>query len=73
MDDPNASLTSNFGHSTQELLNLLLTGVASLNAFDHSVKLSEEVTCRGVRRRPAVGYLTMLGLFQGHKEITISR
>jgi hypothetical protein len=28
MDDPTAKLTSNFGHCSQELINLLLTGQA---------------------------------------------
>ncbi|KAL7540516.1 hypothetical protein ACHAWF_006700 [Thalassiosira exigua] len=60
MDDRTASLTSNFGHSSQELVNLLLTGRATSNVFDHSVQLSDELTCRGVQRRPDVGYLTVL-------------
>ena len=60
MDDPNATITSQFGHSSQELMNLLLTGQAVSNVFDHSMVLSEELTCHGVQSRPAVGYLTAL-------------
>ncbi|KAL9182959.1 hypothetical protein ACHAXT_004238 [Thalassiosira profunda] len=60
MDDPSSTLTSHFGHSSQELMNLLLTGQAVSNVFDNSVVLSEEVTCWGIQRRPAVGYLSAL-------------
>ncbi len=60
MDDPNTSLTSYFGHSSQELMNLLLTGVAASNVFDNSVTLSEELICRGIHSRPAIGYLSIL-------------
>ena len=31
MDDPNTTITSQFGHSSQELINLLLTGQAVSN------------------------------------------
>mmetsp|Transcript_31466 Transcript_31466/g.66182 ORF Transcript_31466/g.66182 Transcript_31466/m.66182 type:complete len:946 (+) Transcript_31466:135-2972(+) len=60
MDDPNTTITSQFGHSSQELMNLLLTGQAVSNVFDNSMTLSEELTCHGIQYRPAIGYLTML-------------
>jgi hypothetical protein len=60
MDDPNTSLTSNFGHSSQELMNLLLTGQAVSNVFDNSMKLSDDLTCRGIQSRSAIGYLSIL-------------
>jgi len=62
MDDPNFShLTSQFGHCSQELLNLLLTGTATSNVFDNTVNVDNSgLVCRGVSRRPAVGYLTQL-------------
>jgi hypothetical protein len=60
MDDPNNTITSQFGHSSQELMNLLLTGQAVSNVFDNSMTLSEELTCRGIQYRPAIGYLSQL-------------
>jgi hypothetical protein len=60
MDDPNTTITSQFGHSSQELMNLLLTGHAVSNVFDNSMTLSEELTCRGIQYRPAIGYLSQL-------------
>jgi len=60
MDDPNTTITSQFGHSSQELMNLLLTGQAVSNVFDNSMTLSEELTCRGIQYRPTIGYLSQL-------------
>ncbi len=60
MDDPNTSLTSNFGHSSQELMNLLLTGRAVSNVFDNTMMLSDDFMCRGLQSRPAIGYLSIL-------------
>lgn len=60
MDDPNTTITSQFGHSSQELINLLLTGQAVSNVFDNSMTVSGEFQCRGIQRRPAIGYLSQL-------------
>ncbi|KAJ0400221.1 hypothetical protein ATCC90586_002820 [Pythium insidiosum] len=61
MDDRDGTLTGQFGHCSQELLNLLLTGVASSNVFDGTVPMGDTgLVLRGVTERPAVGYLTQL-------------
>ncbi|KAL7470200.1 LOW QUALITY PROTEIN: hypothetical protein ACHAXS_010453 [Conticribra weissflogii] len=60
MDDPSTTITSQFGHSSQELINLLLTGQAVSNVFDNSMTVSGEFQCRGIQRRPAIGYLSQL-------------
>ena len=60
MDDSSSTLTSQFGHSSQELINLLLTGQAVSNVFDNSMELGGDVVCRGVQSQPAVGYLSQL-------------
>lgn len=61
MDDPiGTKLTSQFGHCSQELINLLLTGQAVSNVFDNTLTPSGELTCRGIQSRPAVGYLSQL-------------
>ncbi|KDO27466.1 hypothetical protein SPRG_07055 [Saprolegnia parasitica CBS 223.65] len=62
MDDMESSLTmGEFGHGTQELLNLMLTGRGTSNVFDDSVPMGDTgLVLRGVSRRPLVGYLTQL-------------
>ena len=60
MDDPNSTITAQFGHSSQELINLTLTGQAVSNTFDNSMNLSEDLHCHGIQSRPAIGYLSML-------------
>ena len=60
MDDPQYShLTSQFGHCSQELINLILTGRATTNVFDHTVDMSGLVI-HGISKRPSIGYLTQL-------------
>jgi len=60
MDDPNSTITAQFGHSSQELINLTLTGQAVSNTFDNSMNLSEDLHCHGIQSRPAIGYLSIL-------------
>jgi hypothetical protein len=60
MDDEMSKLTSQFGHCSQELINLLLTGQAVSNVFDNTMTPSGSLTCCGIQQRSAVGYLTQL-------------
>lgn len=61
MDDPANNLTGAFGHCTQELLNLLLTGKAVSNVFDGSVPMGDSgLFLHGVPQRARIGYLTQL-------------
>eukprot|EP00743_Colponemidia_sp_Colp-15_P007657 GILK01008287.1.p1 GENE.GILK01008287.1~~GILK01008287.1.p1 ORF type:complete len:512 (-),score=72.60 GILK01008287.1:61-1560(-) len=62
MDDPNNTLTVEFGHSGQELLNLLLTGRAVSNVFDGTKQLDGEASLmlKGIESRSSVGYLSHL-------------
>lgn len=49
MDDDSANLTGQFGHCSQELLNLLLTGHATSNVVDGSVPMGDTgLTLKGV-------------------------
>lgn len=60
-DDPvGTRLTAQFGHCGQELMNLLLTGQAVSNVFDNTLSPSGDMVCRGIQKRPAIGYLTQL-------------
>ncbi|KAI9993252.1 hypothetical protein PInf_015330 [Phytophthora infestans] len=61
MDDPSNTLTGAFGHCTQELVNLLLTGKAVSNVFDGSVPMGDTgLYLHGVPYRARIGYLTQL-------------
>ena len=61
MDDLMQPLIGQFGHCSQELLNLLLSGAATSNVFDGSVPMGDTgLTLRGIPKRSAVGYLTHL-------------
>jgi hypothetical protein len=50
-----------FGHCSQELVNLLLCGEAHSNIFDGSVSMGDDgFTLKGIARRSGVGYLSLL-------------
>lgn len=60
-----------YGHCSQELMNLLLTGRASSNVFDGNVSLTDSCPgagtvfedaflAKGIQQRSEVGYLTHL-------------
>ena len=53
-------LDAQFGHCSQEVLNLLLLGVGVSNVFDGSKDLGGDFVLRGVPSRPAVGLLSQL-------------
>jgi ubiquitin carboxyl-terminal hydrolase MINDY-3/4 len=60
-DDPVGSrLVAQFGHTGQELINLLLTGQAVSNVFDNTLSPSGDMVCRGIQSRPVIGYLSQL-------------
>ena len=60
MDDNMCKFTSQFGHCSQELMNLLLTGQSVSNVFDNTLTPSGGLTLRGIQSRPVIGYLTQL-------------
>ena len=53
-------LTAQFGHSSQELINLLLTGQATTNIFDNTMTLGGSLQCHGIQAQPSIGYLSQL-------------
>jgi surfactin synthase thioesterase subunit len=60
-DDPSQPLLDpQFGHCSQEVLNLLLLGVGVSNVFDGSRDLGGGFMLRGVPLRPPVGLLSEL-------------
>lgn len=61
MDDPHphCAFTAQFGHCSQELMNLLMTGAATSNVFD-GVKDMGGLLMKGCLGRPHVGYLTQI-------------
>ena len=59
MDIETNTLIGLHGHCSQELLNLLLTGVASSNIMDGVMSMNG-MTVKGVCQRSSIGYLTHL-------------
>lgn len=53
-------LTAQFGHCSQELINLLLSGQAVSNVFDHNLSPDKGIMCRGIQQQSSIGYLTQL-------------
>lgn len=63
MDDCETPLVARFGHCSQELVNLVLTGEGTSNCFDGVQDLGEGMLLKGVGGRDAVlpvGYLSQL-------------
>jgi hypothetical protein len=61
MDECDRTMIGRFGMTTQEAINLLLTGRATTNVFDGSIPLGESgLVLRGVAQRSKVGYLTQM-------------
>jgi len=52
-------LVQRFGHCTQELVNLMICGVASSNVFDGEKNLAQ-TTLKGIPKAQSIGYLTIL-------------
>lgn len=59
MDVDDNTLIGPFGYCTQELLNLLLTGVSSSNVMDGNVSM-HGMTVKGISKKSSIGYLTHL-------------
>lgn len=65
MDDPSSYLVGQFGHSSQELVNLLLTGRAVTNTFDGQKVLGDAndptaFRLKGIAEQNEIGFLTLL-------------
>ncbi|CAI9116551.1 OLC1v1017728C1 [Oldenlandia corymbosa var. corymbosa] len=60
-DDPSQPLvTAPFGHASQEIVNLLLSGKAVANVFDGSMDLGGGMFVKGISSPVEVGFLTLL-------------
>lgn len=60
---PSSLVIGQFGHCTQELMNLLLTGKATSNVFDGDMFI-HEMKVKGILAQADVGYLTQLESYQ---------
>lgn len=63
MDDASVPLVGLFGHCSQELTNLCLTGCAATNVFDGDLTFEDGgdvLKLRGISRRPNIGFLSAL-------------
>nr|CAB3263842.1 protein FAM188B-like [Phallusia mammillata] len=59
MDEVNGKLMGAHNYCTQEMVNLLLTGRATSNAFDHGIKLEENTFLKGLHARSDIGFLSL--------------
>lgn len=60
-DDPSQPLvTAPFGHASQEIVNLLLSGSAVANVFDGKMDLGGGMFVKGISTTVEVGFLTLL-------------
>eukprot|EP00897_Mesotaenium_endlicherianum_P005529 jgi/Mesen1/5003/ME000025S04407 len=60
-DDPEQPLVTHpFGHASQEIVNLLLSGQAVANVFDGSMDLGGGMCLKGIPSSVQVGFLTLL-------------
>ncbi|CAA2996879.1 ubiquitin carboxyl-terminal hydrolase FAM188A [Olea europaea subsp. europaea] len=60
-DDPSQPLvTAPFGHASQEIVNLLLSGNAAANVFDGKMDLGGGMFVNGISTPVEVGFLTLL-------------
>lgn len=60
-DDPSQPLvTAPFGHASQEIVNLLLSGEAVANVFDGKMDLGGGMFVKGISTTVEVGFLTLL-------------
>jgi hypothetical protein len=69
MDDVGNHLIGNYGYCTQEMINLLLTGIASSNVFDGETSLDGTIL-KGVTKQSNIGYLTQMETFN-YVKVTI--
>ena len=65
MDDPSSFLVGNFGHSSQELVNLMMIGRAVTNVFDGEKVLGDAADptafrLKGIPAQNDIGFLTLL-------------
>ncbi|XP_015073824.1 ubiquitin carboxyl-terminal hydrolase MINDY-3 [Solanum pennellii] len=60
-DDPSQPLvTAPFGHASQEIVNLLLSGEAVANVFDGRMDLGGGMFVKGISTKVEVGFITLL-------------
>ena len=53
-------MTSPFGHASQEIVNLFLSGRAATNVFDGDMDMGQDYKLKGIASRSQVGFLTLL-------------
>merc|ERR1739838_491540 len=68
MDELEGRLLGLHGYCTQEMINLLLHGKATSNAFDNNINLDEKTLLKGVGDKSDIG---LLSLFEHYESIKI--
>ena len=69
-------ITPPFGHASQEIVNLFLSGRAVANVFDGDMEMGADYTLKGIPSKAQVGFLTLLeshNYLQVGKHLKVSR
>ena len=59
-DQATCHLTGQFGHCSQELINILLCGKCVSNVFDNEIDMGGGYVVKGIGHKSSIGYLTQL-------------
>jgi len=74
MDDPGQHMITTFGHCSQELMNLCLTGKATSNVHDGNITIGEDgedcIILKGIEQPPTIGYLSA---FEALNQLEVGR
>jgi len=67
MDEKESKLVGAHNYCTQEMINLLLQGYATSNAFDNSMTLGPESVLKGVTSQSDIGFVSLFEHYQSCK------
>jgi len=74
MDDAGQHMITTFGHCSQELMNLCITGKSTSNVHDGNISLGDDgedcIVLKGVEQPPAIGYLSA---FEALNQLEVGR
>ena len=67
MDEKESKLVGAHNYCTQEMINLLLQGYATSNAFDNSMTLGPESILKGITSQSDIGFVSLFEHYQSCK------
>lgn len=70
VDSPECPLIGHHGQANQEMVNLMISGVASSNCFDYVQDLGDGMVLKGITTQCEVGFLT---ISESYKHLTVGK